>query len=128
MGLFRRRRYREYYPPERYYYRQRRRGGGFLLGFLEGEACCCIVDELFGGDQCFVATASFGERDAPEVVTLRAYRDRVLSRSLIGRLFVRAYYRFGPYGAALLHGHPWRKRVMRTLLRPVVTYAARRAG
>lgn len=41
---------------------------------------------------CFIATAVYGDRNAPEVQTLREFRDDVLARSLAGRLFISAYY------------------------------------
>lgn len=49
-----------------------------------------------GGGSCFVATAAWGDRLAPDVVWLRRYRDRVLVRSAAGRAFIRAYWRIGP--------------------------------
>jgi len=42
--------------------------------------------------ECFVATAVYGNRNTPEVQTLRDFRDNVLMRSSIGRLFVDFYY------------------------------------
>ena len=46
---------------------------------------------------CFVATATFGDPSDDTVVSLRGYRDLVLSRSLLGKLFIQLYYRIGPY-------------------------------
>ncbi len=43
---------------------------------------------------CFVATAVLGET-APELQVLRAFRDRVLFRSLAGRTFIAWYYQHG---------------------------------
>jgi hypothetical protein len=54
---------------------------------------------------CFVATVAFGV-DAPELHAFRAYRDRVLLHSVPGRLFVRAYYDYGPALAAGLKARP----------------------
>ena len=41
---------------------------------------------------CFIATAVYGTRDAPEVRTLRDFRDNILMQSLTGRAFVDLYY------------------------------------
>ena len=41
---------------------------------------------------CFVATAVYGSRDAPQVRTLREFRDNVLMQSPTGRAFVDFYY------------------------------------
>lgn len=42
--------------------------------------------------ECFVATAVYGDVNAPQVQTLRDFRENVLMRSSIGRLFVDFYY------------------------------------
>jgi hypothetical protein len=46
---------------------------------------------------CFIATACYGDYDAEEVIILRMYRDNVLMKSRIGRLFVNFYYSFSPF-------------------------------
>ena len=43
-------------------------------------------------DDCFIATAVYGSRDAPQVRTLREFRDNVLMQSQTGRAFVDFYY------------------------------------
>src|SRR5215207_3732238 len=40
---------------------------------------------------CFIATAAFGDSDAPEVIYLSAFRDDALSQSVFGRGFIRVY-------------------------------------
>ncbi len=52
------------------------------------------VDNLgeIENDDCFIATAIYGNRDAPQVQTLRDFKDDVLMRSAAGRLFVGFYY------------------------------------
>lgn len=70
---------------------------------------------------CFVATACFGSYDAPEVRTLREFRDLHLSKSALGRIFVDLYYRVGPRAARFLDRHIWLKKPVRALfLQPVV--------
>jgi|ETN02SMinimDraft_2_1059926.scaffolds.fasta_scaffold29735_3 hypothetical protein len=41
---------------------------------------------------CFIATAVYGDTNAPEVLTLRALRDEVLNESRLGRRVVDLYY------------------------------------
>ena len=53
-------------------------------------------DPVTGKDACYVATRVYGDRDAPEVRTLRRFRDEKLKKSVPGRAFVRFYYRVSP--------------------------------
>jgi hypothetical protein len=46
---------------------------------------------------CFVATTAYGDRNHPDVVLLRKFRDEVLTRSSVGRSFIDWYWRTGPY-------------------------------
>ena|SRR5688500_19013201 len=86
---------------------------------------CCLLDAIFDG--CFVATAAYESPVAEPVRTLRRYRDKRLARTPQGRLFIRFYYRYGPYGAAVVNRFPVLKPIARFALRPVVAYARRRA-
>ncbi len=70
---------------------------------------------------CFVATVAFGE-DAPELDTLRAFRDRVLTRSGPGRAFIGWYYREGPALAGSVQARPWLRAATRGALRLVVPF------
>lgn len=51
---------------------------------------------------CFVATACYGDYDAPEVVILRKYRDEKLLTNWFGTLFVKFYYAVSPPLARLI--------------------------
>lgn len=53
---------------------------------------------------CYIATAIYGSYDAPEVFVLRRFRDEFLSRTVFGRLFIKAYYRISPPVAEWLKG------------------------
>ncbi len=48
------------------------------------------------GGGCYIATAVYGSYDAPEVLILRSFRDQVLQKHWIGRLFIKIYYFFSP--------------------------------
>ena len=50
---------------------------------------------------CYIATAVYGSYDCPPVWTLRRFRDRTLSASLPGRLFIRLYYALSPAAVRL---------------------------
>lgn len=73
---------------------------------------------------CFVATVAFGE-GAPELTTLRAFRDRVLLRSGPGRAFVGWYYREGPALARMVGRRPWLQAATRAVLRRVTRQVER---
>jgi len=64
---------------------------------------------------CFVATVVFGE-DAPQVASLRRFRDEVLMRRPAGRRFVRWYYAHGSTLAAFVGERRWLGRATRALL------------
>lgn len=54
---------------------------------------------------CYIATMAYGDYDHPQVIVLRNYRDQVLSRSAIGRSFIRFYYFVSPKLVSVLQGH-----------------------
>ena len=70
--------------------------------------------------QCFIATVAFESEAAPEVATLRLYRDTVLTKSSLGRAFVSIYYYLSPGIARTLEGSPRGRAVARWLLIPLV--------
>ena len=73
-----------------------------------------------GGGGCFIATAAWGSRLAPEVLTLREFRDRYLLTNAPGQAFVEWYYRVSPPVAAFIADHESLKTAARWGLTPVV--------
>ena len=51
-----------------------------------------LRDLLPVSTRCFVATAVYGDVNAPEVRTLRDFRDNVLAESGLGRAVIALYY------------------------------------
>lgn len=54
------------------------------------------------GGSCFVATAAYGNRSHPDVVALRAFRDKHLCRYRAGRIFIKLYWIVGPQIATVV--------------------------
>lgn len=54
---------------------------------------------------CYIATMAYGDYDHPQVIVLRNYRDQVLSKSFLGRAFIRFYYLISPKLVLILQGH-----------------------
>ena len=65
---------------------------------------------------CYIATAVYGSYDAPQVMTLRRFRDETLSKTVFGRWFIRTYYRYSPFVAEWLKEAGRINRAVRKLL------------
>lgn len=72
------------------------------------------------GGGCFIATAAYGSAMAPEVATLRRFRDRHLMTNAPGRAFVAFYYRHSPALADAIAPHDAARATVRAALWPVV--------
>ncbi len=71
---------------------------------------------------CFVATACYGDYDAPEVLVLRQFRDTRLLTTSFGKLFVAVYYATSPFLATVISKSDKLKKIVRQyLLQPIVT-------
>ena len=78
------------------------------------------------GGGCFIATACYGDYDAPEVRILRRFRDNVLLKSPGGHRVVDLYYRTSPPLAQLLERHPIAAGVIRAMvLNPITSLVGR---
>ncbi|MEG4120767.1 hypothetical protein QUA43_25275 [Microcoleus sp. N9_B4] len=69
---------------------------------------------------CFIATAVYGSYDAPQVVSLRRFRDEKLMSYSIGRLFIAAYYQISPPLAQWLKTSPHFAKPVRQILDKLV--------
>ncbi len=57
-------------------------------------------------DSCYIATACYGNYDAPEVITFRNFRDKKLLNNSYGKSFVKFYYKYSPFWANKLKNYP----------------------
>lgn len=69
-----------------------------------------------GSKGCFIATAVYGDFNAPEVVSLRRWRDQVLSTTILGRAVIEFYYCISPPIARYLACSPRVSAQIRKLL------------
>lgn len=67
-------------------------------------------------EDCFVATAVYGDYEHPDVRQLRRFRDETLRHAAWGRAFIAWYYRYGPGLAERLEGHRMLRRSVRWAL------------
>lgn len=65
---------------------------------------------------CYIATMAYGDYDHPQVLTLRKYRDQVLSSSFLGRKFILFYYLVSPKLVSILKDHKTINRIIRSIL------------
>jgi hypothetical protein len=72
-------------------------------------------------DACFIATAAYGSKEEAHVVELRAFRDRYLAKTELGRDFIDAYYEVSPPIADLVREHESLRLIVREMLGPVVS-------
>ncbi|WP_055445564.1 CFI-box-CTERM domain-containing protein [Lacinutrix himadriensis] len=45
---------------------------------------------------CYIATMAYGDYDHPQVMELRNFRDGFLSKTIVGRRFIKLYYKYSP--------------------------------
>ena len=77
---------------------------------------------LSENEDCFVATAAYRDRQHPDVVLLRQFREKVLRHSSPGRAFIDFYWWIGPKIARPVYRHPTLGRVSKLPLKMIVAY------
>lgn len=80
------------------------------------------VNKTSDGGGCYIATAVYGSYDAPQVMTLRQFRDDVLQKYYLGRKFIALYYKHSPKYAEQLKYHNRINRVVRSILNKWVNH------
>lgn len=81
-----------------------------------------LCSKCAGATGCFIATACYGDYDAPEVRILRHFRDETLLKSAGGCRVVDMYYRISPPLARWLERHPTMAGLFRaSVLNPIAT-------
>ncbi len=102
-----------------------RAGDSAIVAYYNGKAKivqnCTIHQFMVSADGCFIATAVYGSYDADEVRILRAFRDRQLASSRMGRLLIRSYYVVSPPLAEMLELFPSAKKPAKYVLDKIVS-------
>jgi len=65
---------------------------------------------------CYIATMAYGSYEHPQVLILRQYRDYKLSRSILGRAFIKIYYSISPYLVGALKDNNQINKLIRYVL------------
>jgi len=65
---------------------------------------------------CYIATMAYGDYDHPQVMILREFRDKTLSKSFLGRSFIKFYYATSPHLVKLLKNQKYINKLIRNLL------------
>lgn len=65
---------------------------------------------------CYIATMAYGSYEHPQVIILRKFRDDVLLKYLVGKLFVEAYYLTSPKIVVVLKKQTKSNRIIRKML------------
>lgn len=65
---------------------------------------------------CFIATACYGDYNHPKVITLRQFRDNVLSNTIYGRRLISFYYKYSPKLAERIKHKKGLKAIIRALI------------
>lgn len=84
------------------------------------ETIQAVIAALKPSGGCYIATAVYGSYDAPQVMSLRRFRDERLAASAMGRAFVLAYYAVSPSLARHLAGASLANRTARVALDSLV--------
>lgn len=69
---------------------------------------------------CYVATCVYGSYDCPPVWTLRRFRDDILSKSVLGRCFIKFYYAASPTIVRIFGKTLWFHKMWKPLLDKMV--------
>jgi hypothetical protein len=69
---------------------------------------------------CFIATAAFGSKFEKHVQLLRRFRDLYLMPNIIGRAFVKTYYKYSPPMADFIVKHDFLRTIVRWGLAPLI--------
>ena len=71
---------------------------------------------------CYIATMVYGDYEHPQVIVLRKFRNDVLLRYFIGKLFVKLYYFISPKIVLVIKNNNTINRIIRKILDNLIGY------
>jgi hypothetical protein len=69
---------------------------------------------------CYIATFVYGDYENENVIILREFRDNVISKSILGKLFIKFYYRTSPILIKIFKNNAAFKNVSKKLIETLV--------
>ena len=78
-----------------------------------------------GGKNCFIATAVYGNIDHPNIELLRNFRDEKLTNFILGRAFIKFYYKNSPNFSKFVKRNYTLKKYCKSILDLIVLYLKR---
>ena len=70
----------------------------------------------YASEGCYIATAVYGSYNCKEVWGLRRYRDYVLYENVLGRIFIKMYYKLSPSLVRVCGKKKWFQKIGKKLL------------
>jgi hypothetical protein len=69
---------------------------------------------------CYIATMAYGDYNHPQVLILRTFRDDFLNKYILGKLFIKIYYKFSPGMLELFGQSPKINKAIRNILDKII--------
>jgi hypothetical protein len=88
---------------------------------LRGQREVTIQKPKYKKSGCYVATCVYGSYEHEKVKILRNYRDTKLSKSLLGKLFIKTYYTISPTVVKYLGDNKLFKKINKKILDKIIT-------
>lgn len=98
----------------------------FVTTGIDTDTSCVTPSEVVGvleDKHCFISTAAFGAESAPEVEVFRKFRNTFLLTNLLGKSFVKFYYKISPPIADIISANNYLKILTRIILYPFLAFA-----
>lgn len=87
-----------------------------LKPYIESSSISNNVESLsHSNDGCYIATACYGDFNAPQVLVFRQLRDNFLIKSSSGLKIVKLYYQYSPYWAEKLKIHSLLNKIVKSV-------------